>query len=42
MTRITSVRIIVQTVMFALFLAFVLLTTFGNLDRFPGLRLWIR
>jgi polyferredoxin len=39
--RITTIRIIVQTVVFALFLAFVLLTTFSNLDRFPGLRFWV-
>ena len=39
--RITTVRIVVQTVIFALFLSFVLLTTFTNLDRFPGLRLWV-
>ncbi len=39
--RITTVRIIVQAVIFALFLAFVLLTTFANLDQFPGLRLWV-
>ncbi|MBN2560525.1 MAG: 4Fe-4S dicluster domain-containing protein [Phycisphaerae bacterium] len=39
--RITTIRIIVQTVMFAMFLSFVLLTTFANLDRFPGLRLWV-
>ena len=39
--RITSIRIIVQTVMFALFLAFVFLTTFANLDRLPGLRYWL-
>ena len=40
-TRITTVRIVVQTVMFGLFLAFVFLTTFANLDRFPGLRHWL-
>ncbi len=39
--RITTVRIIVQTVVFAMFMSFVLLTTFVNLDRFPGLRLWV-
>lgn len=39
--RITSIRIIVQTAMFALFLWFVLLTTFANLDRLPGLRFWL-
>ena len=36
--RITSIRIIVQTVMLGLFLAFVFVATFANLDRFPGLR----
>ncbi len=41
LTRITTIRIIVETVAFALFMAFVLLTTFANLDRFPGLRLWV-
>ena len=41
MMRITTIRIIVQTVIFVLFLSFVLLTTFANLDRFPGLRLWV-
>jgi polyferredoxin/ferredoxin len=40
-TRITTVRIVVQTVMFGLFVAFVLLTTFANLDRHPGLRHWL-
>jgi len=40
-TRITTVRVIVQTVMFGLFLAFVFLTTFTNLDRHPGLRHWL-
>ena len=39
--RITSIRIIVQTVMLALFLAFVVLTTFAQLDRLPGLRYWL-
>jgi polyferredoxin/Pyruvate/2-oxoacid:ferredoxin oxidoreductase delta subunit len=39
--RITTVRIIVQTVFFALFLSFLLLTTFAHLDRLPGLRLWV-
>ena len=37
-TRITTIRIIVQTVMFGLFVAFVVLTTFANLDHHPGLR----
>jgi ferredoxin len=41
LTRITTIRIISQTVMFGLFLAFVGLTTFTNLDRFPGLRHWV-
>jgi polyferredoxin/formate hydrogenlyase subunit 6/NADH:ubiquinone oxidoreductase subunit I len=40
-TRITTVRIAVQAITFALFLAFVLLTTFAELDRWPGLRFWI-
>jgi polyferredoxin len=40
-TRITTVRIIVQTVMFGLFVAFVLLTTLASLDRYPGLRFWL-
>jgi len=39
--RITTVRIVSQTVIFAAFLAFVSLTTFANLDRLPGLRLWV-
>ena len=39
--RITTVRIIVQSVVFAMFLSFVMLTTFAHLDRFPGLRLWV-
>ncbi len=39
--RITTVRVIVQAATFALFLAFVLLTTFGELDRWPGLRFWV-
>lgn len=39
--RITTIRIICQAVFFALFLAFVILTTFAQLDRFPGLRLWV-
>ncbi len=40
-TRITTVRIVVQSVFFALFLTFVLLTTFKNLDRWPALRCWL-
>ncbi len=39
--RITTVRVIVQTVVFAMFASFVLLTTFAHLDRHPGLRLWV-
>jgi ferredoxin len=41
LTRITTVRIVVQAVTFALFLAFVVLTTFAHLDRAPALRLWV-
>ena len=40
-TRITTVRIVVQTVTLALFLAWVLLATFANLERFPTLRTWV-
>jgi ferredoxin len=40
-TRITTVRIIVQTVTFGLFVAFVLLTTLSSLDHYPGLRFWL-
>ncbi len=39
--RITSIRIFVQAATFGLFLSFVLLTTFANLDRLPGLRDWV-
>ncbi len=39
--RITTIRIIIQAVVFGLFLSFVLLTTFTHLDRFPGLRHWV-
>ncbi len=39
--RITTVRIVVQAILFGLFLAFVFLTTFINLDRLPGLRHWL-
>jgi ferredoxin len=39
--RITTVRIGVQAVMFALFIAFVVLTTFAQLERLPGLRFWL-
>ncbi len=41
LTRITTVRVVVQAIVFAQFLAFVILTTFVNIDRFPGLRLWV-
>jgi polyferredoxin len=41
LTRITTIRIVSQTVIFGLFLSFVLLTTFANLDRFPGLKHWV-
>jgi len=40
-TRITTIRIIVQTVMFGLFAAFVGLTTFARLERLPALRHWL-
>jgi polyferredoxin/formate hydrogenlyase subunit 6/NADH:ubiquinone oxidoreductase subunit I len=40
-SRITTIRVIVQTVVFALFVTFVFLTTFTNLDRLPGLRNWL-
>ncbi len=40
-TRITTIRIIVQTATFGLFLSFSLLTTFAHLDRWPGLRRWV-
>ncbi|MFQ6048266.1 MAG: 4Fe-4S binding protein, partial [Phycisphaerae bacterium] len=39
--RITIVRKIVQVVMFGLFMAFCLLTSFAYLDRLPGLRFWL-
>ncbi len=39
--RITTVRIIVQAIVFALFLAFVFVTTFANLDRVPALAFWV-
>jgi len=39
--RITTIRVIVQTIFFTLFVAFVLLTTFSHLDRFPALRHWV-
>jgi len=38
--RITTVRILVQTVMFGLFLAFVLLTTFTHLNDWPSAK-WV-
>ena len=40
-TRITTVRVFVQAVVFGLFTAFVFLTTFASLDRHPGLRDWV-
>jgi polyferredoxin len=39
--RVTSIRIVVQAVIFGLFLSFILLTTFANLDRLPGLKGWV-
>ncbi len=39
--RITTVRIIVQVFMFALFVAFVALTTFSHLDDWPALKYWV-
>ncbi len=39
--RITTIRIIVQLVIFGMFLSFLFLTTFANLDALPGLRLWV-
>lgn len=36
--RVTTVRIIVQTVMFGLFVVLVVVGTFANLERLPGLR----
>ena len=38
--RITTVRIIVQTVVFTMFLLFVFATTFSHLDTMPGLK-WV-
>ena len=35
--RITTVRIIVQAIVFAMFLLFVFATTFSHLDSLPGL-----
>jgi len=39
--RITTVRIIVQTIFLALFLALVFVTTFSYLDRVPALTFWL-
>ena len=39
--RITTVRIIVQTVTMGLFLAFVFLTTMASLSEMPALRFWL-
>ncbi|MBN2445839.1 MAG: 4Fe-4S binding protein [Phycisphaerae bacterium] len=39
--RVTTVRVVAQTVCFALFVCFVWLTTFANLDSYPGLRHWV-
>ncbi len=39
--RITSVRVIVQAVFLAMFVAFVLLTTFAQLEGQPALRNWV-
>ncbi len=39
--RITTVRIIVQAVLFAIFFAFCLVTTFGNLNDYPVLVAWV-
>jgi len=39
--RITTIRIIVQSAIFGMFLSFLFLTTFANLDALPGLRLWV-
>lgn len=39
--RITTVRIIVQTLMFALFLSFCFVTTFANLNDYPALVGWV-
>ena len=39
--RITTVRIIVQICIFALFMAFVFLTTFASMNEYPGLALWV-
>ncbi len=39
--RITTVRIIVQTIVMALFLTFVFLTTMTHLDSVPALKFWV-
>ncbi|UCD29198.1 MAG: 4Fe-4S dicluster domain-containing protein [Planctomycetota bacterium] len=39
--RITTVRIIVEVVIMALFAALVFMTTFTHLDQIPGLKLWV-
>src|SRR5512146_2816773 len=39
--RITTVRIIVQTVVMALFLTFVFTTTFSHLNEMPTLKFWL-
>ena len=39
--RITTVRIIVQTIVMALFLAFVFVTTFAHLNELPALKFWV-
>ncbi len=39
--RVTSVRIVVQTVTLGLLVSFVLLTTSSSLDRLPALRHWV-
>ncbi len=41
LTRITNVRVVAQVFFLLLFLSFVILTTFANLDRLPRLRLWV-
>lgn len=39
--RITTVRIIVQTLVMALFMAFVFTTTFAHLNQMPALKFWV-
>jgi polyferredoxin/formate hydrogenlyase subunit 6/NADH:ubiquinone oxidoreductase subunit I len=39
--RITTVRVVVQTMFFALFLSFIGFTTFADMDRLPHLRKWV-